>query len=75
MLKDTPKIRKVMGMIYVTKLLIMEREVAHEKFYRQLIRRWRYITFSKKLALNKMKTIYKNLHMTYLEMAFSLTMQ
>ena len=69
MLKDSPKIRKVMGMIYVTKLLIMEREIAHEKFYRQLIRRWRYITFSKKLALNKMKTIYKNLHMTYLEMA------
>ena len=47
----------------------MEREVSHEKFFRQLIRRWRYITFSKKLALNKMKNIYKNLHMTYLEMA------
>ena len=69
MFKSSPKIRKVMGMIYVTRLLVLQREVAHEKFFRQIIRRWRYITFSKKLALNKMKTIYKNLHLTYLEMA------
>ena len=69
MLKKSGKVRKVMGMIYVTRLLIMERDLAKERFLRQLIRRWRYIAFSKKLALNKMKTIYKNLHMTYLEMA------
>ena len=58
-----------MGMIYVTRLLVMERNLAKERFLRQLIRRWRYVAFCKKLALNKMKTIYKNLHMTYLEMA------
>ena len=46
--------------------------MANNTFLRQLIRRWRYITFSKKLAMNKMKTIYKNLHMTYLEMANTL---
>ena len=55
--------------MYVTRLLIMQREIAKNTFLRQLIRRWRYIAFSKKLAMNKMKTIYKNLHMTYLEMA------
>ena len=69
MMKFNPKIKKVMGMVYITRLLIMQREISSEKFFRQIIRRWRYITFSKKLALNKMKTIYKNLHMTYLEMA------
>ena len=69
MMKFNPKLRKVLGMVYVTRLLIMQREISSEKFFRQIIRRWRYITFSKKLALNKMKTIYKNLHMTYLEMA------
>ena len=58
-----------MGMMYVTRLLIMQRDIAKAKFLRQLIRRWRYVAFSKKLAMNKMKTIYKNLHMTYLEMA------
>ena len=61
-----------MGMIYVTRLLVMERDLAKERFLRQLIRRWRYLAFSKKLAMNKMKTIYKSLHMTYLEMANSL---
>ena len=65
MLKKSGKVRKVMGMIYVTRLLVMERNLAKERFLRQLIRRWRYIAFCKKLALNKMKTIYKNLHMTY----------
>ena len=68
-LKKSKKTRKVMGMMYVTRLLIMQREIAKAKFLRQLIRRWRYVAFSKKLAMNKMKTIYKNLHMTYLEMA------
>ena len=68
-LKKSKKTRKVMGMMYVTRLLIMQRDIAKAKFLRQLIRRWRYVAFSKKLAMNKMKTIYKNLHMTYLEMA------
>jgi len=70
--KKAKKIRKVMGMVYTTRLLVMEREVAKQRFLRQIIRRWRYIVFSKKLAMNKMKTLYKSLHMTYLEMANSL---
>ena len=69
LLKSLPKLGKVAGMMYITRLLVMKREIAHEKYFRQIIRRWRYITFSKKLAMNKMKTIYKNLHLTYLEMA------
>jgi len=69
MLRKSKKIGKVLGMMYVTRLLIMQRELAKEKFLRQLIRRWRFIAFSKKLALKKMKTIYKNLHLTYLEMS------
>ena len=69
MMKLNQKNKKVMGMIQKTRLLIMQRKKKKKKFFRQIIRRWRYITFSKKLALNKMKTIYKNLHMTYLEMA------
>ena len=72
LLKKSPKIRKVMKLIYTTRVLILQRELAKERFLRQLIRRWRYLAFSKKLAMNKMKTIYKSLHMTYLEMANSL---
>ena len=72
MLKKSRKVNKVLGMMYVTRLLVMQRDLAKERFLRQLIRRWRFIAFSKKLALNKMKTIYKNLHMTYLEVASTL---
>ena len=72
MLKKSRKVNKVLGMMYVTRLLVMQRDLAKERFLRQLIRRWRFIAFSKKLALNKMKTIYKNLHMTYLEVANTL---
>ena len=71
-LKHSKKTNKVLGMMYVTRMLVMQREIAKQRFLRQLIRRWRYIAFSKKLALNKMKTIYKNLHMTYLEISNSL---
>ena len=69
LLRNSRKVNKVLGLMYVTRLLVMKRDLAKERFLRQLIRRWRYIAFSKKLALNKMKTIYTNLHMTYLEMA------
>ena len=71
-LKNSPKIGKVMKLVYTTRVLILQRELAKERFLRELIRRWRYVAFSKKLAMNKMKTIYKSLHMTYLEMANSL---
>jgi hypothetical protein len=70
--KRVSKVRKVRGMMYTTRMLIMQRELAKKRFIRQLIRRWRYIAFSKKLALNKMKNIYKTLHVTYLEVANSL---
>jgi len=72
LLKNSRKVNKVLGMMYVTRLLVMKRDLAKERFLRQLIRRWRFLAFSKKLALNKMKTIYKNLHMTYLEVANTL---
>ena len=71
-LKRSRNIGRIQRIMYLTRVLIMQREMAHNTFLRQLIRRWRYIAFSKKLAMNKMKTIYKNLHMTYLEMANTL---
>ena len=71
-LKKSRNIGRIAKIMYLTRVLIMQRDMANNTFLRQLIRRWRYITFSKKLAMNKMKTIYKNLHMTYLEMANTL---
>ena len=72
MLRRAPRVHNVMKLIYTTRVLILQREIAKERFLRELVRRWRYLAFSKKLAMNKMKTIYKSLHMTYLEMANSL---
>ena len=66
--ESSPKIGKIMNVIYITRLLVLQREVSHEKYFRQIIRRWRYITFKHKLTLNKMKSMYKNFHTTYLEM-------
>ena len=42
--------------------------MARARWIRQMVRKWRFITFMKKMAKKKMELMYKNLHVSYLEM-------
>ena len=47
----------------------MHSNIALQRYYRELIRKWRFITFSKKMTRKKLELMYKNLHASYLQMA------
>ena len=47
----------------------MHKKIAKQRFYRELIRKWRFAAFAKKMAKKKLELMYKNLHASYLQMA------
>ena len=47
----------------------MHKKIAKQRFYRELIRKWRFAAFAKKMAKRKLELMYKNLHASYLQMA------
>ena len=56
-------------LLYLIKLSIMHKNVAKQRFMREIIRKWRFSAFVKKMARRKLELMYKNLHLSYLQMA------
>ena len=54
---------------YLCNMSKMHINIASQRYYRELIRKWRFITFSKKMTRKKLELMYKNLHASYLQMA------
>ena len=66
------KIYRVNKLFYLVNLTKFNIEMAKSRWIRQLIRKWRFITFMKKMARKKMELMYKNFHVSYLEMVNSI---
>ena len=47
----------------------MEKGIAKQRYMREIIRRWKFIYFSKTMGKKKMELMYKNLHLSYIQMA------
>ena len=56
-------------LFYLVNMTKMHKNIAEQRFYRELIRKWRFISFTKKMARKKLELMYKNLHASYLQMA------
>ena len=54
---------------YLINVTSMHKKIAKQRFYRELIRKWRFAAFAKKMAKKKLELMYKNLHASYLQMA------
>ena len=54
---------------YLINVTAMHKRIAKQRFIRELIRKWRFAAFAKKIARNKLELMYKNLHASYLQMA------
>ena len=59
---------RLMKLIYLIKISIVNKEIAEKRWIRVLIRKWRFISFSKNISKKKMAFLYKHLHVNYLEM-------
>ena len=60
---------KLYNLYYVINVTSMHKKIAEQRFYRELIRKWRFAAFAKKMARKKLELMYKNLHASYLQMA------
>ena len=54
---------------YLINMTKMHKNIAQQRFFRELIRKWRFISFTKKMARKKLELMYKNLHASYMQMA------
>jgi hypothetical protein len=60
---------KLLKMLYFIRVAAMHNQNADDKFLNQLIKRWRFMAHVKKLSKNKLQAIYKNMQLSYLNMA------
>jgi hypothetical protein len=60
---------KLYHLYYLINVTGMHKKIAQQRFYRELIRKWRFAAFAKKMARRKLELMYKNLHASYLQMA------
>ena len=60
---------QIYHLYYLVNVTDMHKKIAKQRFYRELIRKWRFAAFAKKMAKKKLELMYKNLHASYLQMA------
>jgi hypothetical protein len=59
---------KLLKIMYIIKITIVNKEITEKRWIRVLLRKWRFISFSKNISKKKMAFLYKHLHVNYLEM-------
>ena len=65
-LEEPSRLYKLFYLVNVTQ---MHKKITNQRFFRELIRKWRFIAFTKKMAKRKLELMYKNLHASYMQMA------
>ena len=65
-LEEPSRLYKLFYLVNVTR---MHEKITNQRFFRELIRKWRFIAFTKKMARRKLELMYKNLHASYMQMA------
>ena len=69
------KISKTTGdlcrLYHLVNITLTHRKISKDRWILKIIKRWRFITFVKKMAQKKMELMYKDLHVNYLEIAES----
>jgi hypothetical protein len=66
---DLKPIARGYKLLYLFKLAYMFKGIAKNRYIREIIRKWRFISFAKIIAKRKLELMYKDLHTSYLQMA------
>jgi hypothetical protein len=66
--KTTGSLIRLLQLVETT---MIHKNIARDRWLLKLIKKWRFLTFVRKMAMKKMELMYKDLHVTYLEMADS----
>ena len=60
---------RVYKTLYLIKMIMMHKAIAYQRYIRELIRKWRFSAFIQNISRRKLELLYKNLHVSYLQMA------
>ena len=60
---------RIYKILYLIKMVMMHKTIAYQRFIRELVRKWRFSAFVQSIARKKLELMYKNLHVSYLQMA------
>lgn len=63
------KLSHLSNISYLIRLTMLHKKIAQQRFIKEVIKKWRFISFVKKMAKKKLELMYKNLHVSYLDMA------
>ena len=66
---DIDELYRVLRVIQLFKITEINKELSEERWLRTLIRKWRFLAFSKSMSKKKLAYLYKHFHVNYLEMA------
>ena len=64
---DNKKIGKILKLMILLKITYIQKEIMMKRFARMILRKWRFINFTKSVSKKKLTLLYKNFHMSYLE--------
>ena len=60
---------RIYKILYLIKMVMMHKTIAYQRFIRELVRKWRFSAFIQSISRKKLELMYKNLHVSYLQMA------
>ena len=60
---------RIYKLLYLIKMVMMHKTIAYQRFIRELVRKWRFSAFVQNISRRKLEHMYKNLHVSYLQMA------
>jgi len=66
---DIKELSRTLNIINVLKVTLIDKELSSDRWLRTLIRKWRFLAFSKSMSKKKLAYLYKHFHVNYLEMA------
>jgi hypothetical protein len=66
---DLEKLYRLLRLLKLFKITEINKELSEERWIRTLIRKWRFLAFSKSMSKKKLAYLYKHFHVNYLEMA------
>ena len=66
---DVEELSRLLRLLKLFKITEINKELSEERWLRTLIRKWRFLAFSKVMSKKKLAYLYKHFHVNYLEMA------
>ena len=66
--KNNEELSRLFHLLLLIKLSIVNKEISNQRWIRAIIRKWRFLSFSRNVSKKKMSLLYKNFHINYLEM-------